>query len=155
MKLFTHYTIFLFFYSSGYSFHIYNIPRFPIDPILIVVFLPPSRNDGIEKSCMLRTYRKERRQLTQKSCRKEQGVQRRPAIHRFVFFLLFFVFSLGFVIPPNSNSRSSSPSRFSFLCWCFLSSCIHPLDAPSSEWALHLGMALCDLVFARAATGRG
>lgn len=28
--------------------------------------------------------------------------------------------------------------------------CIHPLDAPSSEWALHLGMALCDLVFARA-----
>ncbi|KAL7910125.1 hypothetical protein GGI35DRAFT_447907 [Trichoderma velutinum] len=70
---------------------------------------------------MLRTYRKERRQLTQKSCRKEQGVQRRPAIHRFVF--LFCRLS-RFRYPPNINSRSSSPSRFSFLCWCFLSSCI-------------------------------
>lgn len=105
----------------------------PFNPFLIVFFLTPSRNDGIEKSCMPRVHRKEQRWLTKKSCRKGKGVQRRPAIHRFVLSDFF---------TPSNNGRSYSPLRFSFCIGVkVVAHFIHRMPVRVDE-ALHLGMAL-------------
>ncbi|KAL7900795.1 hypothetical protein HDV63DRAFT_369684 [Trichoderma sp. SZMC 28014] len=119
----------------------------PFNPFLIVVFFhPPSRNDGIEKSCMPRMHRKEQRWLTQKSCRREKGVQRRPAIHRFVSFIDFFT--------PATIAEVIAPLRFSFCIGVKVVAHYIYRYARSSERGFAFRIGSCDwFFFAGAATG--
>lgn len=82
---------------------------------------------------MPRVHRKEQRWLTQKSCRKGKGVQRRPAIHRFVF--------LKFLLLPATMTEVIALFGSVSVLVLKSSHFIYRMPVRVDE-ALHLGLAL-------------